>query len=303
MKYSLATIRRDGRAVAAIETGGRWFDLAQVAPELLEPNPARGLINLFENWADREPRLQALAKALVARASEAIPEPSADDFMTPLQYPAKLILTGTNYYDHVKKDAGILSFDKANAVPIFFLKPPTTALAGPGPIAYPAQSVKYDWEIELAVVLGKGGRNIPEAEALDYVAGYTIGLDMSARDWQFHPKHAFKFDLFGGKAFDQSCPIGPRIIPASQIDADSLQMKLFVNGELKQDANTSDMIWNVAEQISLISEHVTLEAGDIVLTGTPSGVGMATNSYLKIGDRVEAHIDSLGELCIDVVAS
>lgn len=303
MKYSLATIRREGRAVPVIETGGDWFDLGEVAPELLQPNPARGLIGLFEQWSDRAAQLDGLAERLAGGAAKPIEPPAADEYLTPLQYPAKLLLTGANYYDHMQKDAGLASFDKSNAVPTFFLKPPTTSLAGQGPIRYPSQTEKYDWEIELAVVLGKGGRNIPLEEAMSCVAGYAIGLDMSARDWQFHPKHPFKFDLFGGKAFDESCPIGPRIVPAAYLDAGAIQMQLFVNGELKQNANTSDMIWPVDEQISLISQHVTLEPGDVILTGTPAGVGMATGTYLKVGDRVEARIDGLGELAIDIVSA
>jgi 2-keto-4-pentenoate hydratase/2-oxohepta-3-ene-1,7-dioic acid hydratase in catechol pathway len=128
-----------------------------------------------------------------------------------------------------------------------------------------------------------------------------VGIDLSARDWQFHPKHLVKFDLFGGKSFGDSCPLGPKITPARFVQHDHLQLKLWVNGELKQNANMSDMIWSLAEQISAISDHVTLEPGDVILTGTPSGVGLASGTFLKVGDTVEAEIDGLGRLSVEIV--
>jgi 2-keto-4-pentenoate hydratase/2-oxohepta-3-ene-1,7-dioic acid hydratase in catechol pathway len=187
-------------------------------------------------------------------------------------------------------------------MPTLFFKPPATTLVGSGKsVRYPTQSKKFDWEIELAAVIGKRARRVRAAAALDCVAGYTIGIDLSARDWQFHPKHLVKFDLFGGKGFDDSCPLGPKIVPARFVDHGNLQLRLYVNGELKQNANTRDMIWSLAEQIEAMSEHVTLDPGDVILTGTPAGVGLATGTYLKVGDRIDAHIDQLGQLSVEVV--
>jgi 2-keto-4-pentenoate hydratase/2-oxohepta-3-ene-1,7-dioic acid hydratase in catechol pathway len=301
MTFSLATIRRANAPVPVMEIAGRYWSLTEVAPELLQSNPRRGLMNIFENWPEAEGKLMALAKDPdPSRALD--PAPAEDDFLTPLQYPAKVVLGGANYYDHMRKDAGITNFTKENAVPVFFLKAPTTTLVGCGKtVRYPTQSQKLDWEVELAAVIGKKIRRVSEAEAAGAVAGYTIGIDLSARDWQFHPKHPFKFDLFGGKSFDDSCPLGPRIVPAQFLDAGNLQLRLSVNGRIKQNANTREMIWYVAEQISLISEHLTLEPGDVLLTGTPAGVGLATGTYLKVGDRVEAEIDGLGRLSVEIV--
>ena len=168
-------------------------------------------------------------------------------------------------------------------------------------VRYPAQSEKFDYELELAFVIGKRGRRITPEVALDHVAGYTIGLDLSARDWQRHPKHLVKFDLFGGKVFDDSCPLGPGIVPARFVDSADLQLRLWVNGELRQDANTSDMIWPVPELVARLSEHVTLEPGDVVLTGTPSGVGLATNTWLAVGDVIDGEITGLGSMQVTVV--
>ena len=301
MTFALATIRRGDKAVPVIETDGRYWSLAQVAPELLQPNPRRGLMNIFESWSESEEKLVALAKNLTThRALE--PAPAADDFLAPLQYPSKVVLGGANYYDHMHKDVGIKDFKKENAVPVFFLKAPTTTLVGCGKsVRYPAHTQKLDWEVELAVVIGKKIRRASQVEATGAIAGYTIGIDLSARDWQFHPKHPFKFDLFGGKSFDDSCPLGPRIVPARFLDAGNLQLRLSVNSEIKQNANTRDMIWSVVEQIMLISEQVTLEPGDVLLTGTPAGVGWATGTYLKIGDKIEAEIEGLGRLAVEII--
>jgi 2-keto-4-pentenoate hydratase/2-oxohepta-3-ene-1,7-dioic acid hydratase in catechol pathway len=301
MTFSLSTLRHNGRPTPVIETQGRYYPLASVAPELVRTVPSRGLMNLFDDWASAEVTLLKLAERL-ERSHDGTILPEPDDFMTPLQYPNKLILGGANYYEHMHKDAKMPDFRKENAIPVFFLKAPTTSLVGSGKtVRYPTQSKKVDWEVELALVIGQRTRRIAEADALKVVAGYAVGLDLSARDWQFHPKHPFKFDLFGGKAFDDSCPVGPKIVPARFVDSGNLRISLSVNGETKQDANTSDMIWSVAEEIASISEHMTLEPGDIVLTGTPAGVGMATNTYLKTGDKIDAEIQGLGKLSVEIV--
>jgi 2-keto-4-pentenoate hydratase/2-oxohepta-3-ene-1,7-dioic acid hydratase in catechol pathway len=305
MTFALATIRHNGQPNPAIEVGDRWYLLAEIAPRLLEPVPSRGLINIFEHWAEREPALIELADDLQSGsigATALSPTPAIAQFMTPLQYPAKVLLMGANYYDHMEKDAPFKDFKKDEKIPTLFFKPPTTTLVGCGKsVRYPAQSEKFDWEGELGAVIGKRARRVSQAEALDYVAGYAVGIDLSARDWQFHPKHLVKFDLFGGKGFDDSCPFGPKITPARFVQHDLLQLKLWVNGELKQNANTSDMIWSLAEQISAMSDHVTLEPGDVILTGTPAGVGLASGAFLKVGDTVDAEIEGLGRLSVEIV--
>jgi 2-keto-4-pentenoate hydratase/2-oxohepta-3-ene-1,7-dioic acid hydratase in catechol pathway len=200
------------------------------------------------------------------------------------------------------KDAGKPDFRKEDGTPVFFLKPPTTSLVGCGKtVRYPVQSGKLDWEIELAVVVGTKLRRASEEEALQGIAGYAVGLDLSARDWQMNPRHPWKFDLFTGKAFDDSCPLGPKLVPARFVDPRNLRLRLLVNGVVKQDASTKDMIWSVAEQVSLLSEHVTLEPGDVLLTGTPAGVGLATDTFLRVGDRIEAEIDGLGKLEVEII--
>jgi 2-keto-4-pentenoate hydratase/2-oxohepta-3-ene-1,7-dioic acid hydratase in catechol pathway len=164
------------------------------------------------------------------------------------------------------------------------------------PVRYPKHSDKLDYEIELALVIGKRARRVGVDDAMQHVAGYAVALDLSARDWQRDPRHMVKFDLFSGKVFDDSCPMGPRIVPANDVDAAALPLKLWVNGELRQDGNTRDMVWSIPELVAELSERVTLEPGDVICTGTPAGVGLRTGTYLAPGDVIDAEIGPLGRL-------
>jgi 2-keto-4-pentenoate hydratase/2-oxohepta-3-ene-1,7-dioic acid hydratase in catechol pathway len=304
MSFSLSTIDVGGTPTAVVQVNGTLYRLAEIAPSVLPVPGPGGLMAVFERWPETERALADAVGRVAADpgAARPVPPPARlEQWLTPLQFPRKVICTGSNYLDHVTKDGGHSSFSKDDNIPVFFLKPPTTTLVGQGAsVRYPAQSAKFDYELELAVIIGRRGRKIAADEAMNYVAGYTIGLDLSARDWQRHPQHLVKFDLFGGKAFDDSCPLGPGIVPARFVDEGNLQLRLRVNGELRQDANTSDMIWTVAEQIACISEHVTLEPGDVIMTGTPAGVGLSTGTWLKAGDVLEAEVTGLGALTVQI---
>ena len=208
---------------------------------------------------------------------------------------------GANYYEHIRVEEGKADFTKEDNIPVFFLKDPRVSLVGPGAVRYPSQSVRFDWEIELAVVVGARLRKCTTEEAKSAIAGYSVGIDLSARDWQMNEAHPFKFDLFTGKAFDDSCPMGPRFVPAKFVDVPALTLKLWVNDELMQNASNDDMVWSPAEQLAAVSQHVTLYPGDLLLTGTPAGVGMGRGRYLNVGDRVEAEISGLGRLKIEIV--
>ena len=303
--FSLATLKVGQAPTPALCIDGRYWALADVAPQLLQPLPGRGLMNVFEDWTHAESVLMEVAQAIESGRMDKPPLPapaSLDDLLTPLQYPNKLVLVGANYYDHMHGDAGRTTFSKETNIPVFFLKPPTTTLVGCGrSVHYPVQSEKFDYEIELAAVIGKRARRLTMDNALDCVAGYTICIDLSARDWQRHPKHLVKFDLFGGKCFDDSCPTGPGIVPARFVQHDDLPLKLWVNGELRQDSNTKHMIWSLTEQLVGITEHLTLEPGDIVSTGTPAGVGMRTGKFLRVGDKIDAEVGPLGRLSVEIV--
>jgi 2-keto-4-pentenoate hydratase/2-oxohepta-3-ene-1,7-dioic acid hydratase in catechol pathway len=303
MTFTLATTLVDGSATPVVVVDGRHHRLSEVAPGLVSREA--GLLSVLRDWEEAEPILVE-AVARIRSGASSVPETPAparlEDWLTPLRFPAKVICTGLNYLEHATKDGGRTSYSKENNVPVFFMKPPTTTLVGQGrSVRYPTQSSQLDYEGELAVVIGKQGRHIQETEALDHVAGYAVALDLSARDWQRHPRHLVQFDLFGGKVFDDSCPLGPGIVPARFIDHTDLRLRLWVNGELRQDATTADMIWSVPELIARISEHVTLEPGDVILTGTPSGVGLATSTWLETGDVVRCEVGDIGAVEVQIV--
>ncbi|MBU8865908.1 fumarylacetoacetate hydrolase family protein [Paenarthrobacter aromaticivorans] len=304
MTFSLATTRIDGTPTPVLSLpDGRLYRIADLSPGLLSDKSPAGLMAVFENWETAEPLLLEAVDTLQERAVQSVDPPvDLGDWLTPLQYPRKVICTGANYYDHVINDGGHAGFSKEDNVPVFFLKPPTTTLVGQGrSVRYPNQTEKFDYELELAFVIGRAGKNIPVGRAREHIAGYTIALDLSARDWQRHPKHLVKFDLFGGKVFDDSCPLGPGIVPARFIDDTNLQLQFRLNGELRQNANTSDLIWSVPELISLISEHMTLEPGDVILTGTPAGVGLATGTWMNVGDQLKGEISGLGAISVEII--
>ncbi len=199
--------------------------------------------------------------------------------------PSKIVAVGRNYRAHAEEMGSSVPKE-----PVIFLKPPS-ALVGPdSTIILPPQSRRVEHEVELAVIIGKKAKNVDINSAMDYVFGYTILLDITARDLQTEAKkRGLPWSV--SKGFDTFAPIGPRIILREDIDPSSLHIWLKVNGELRQDGNTKDMIFPVPFLISYISKIMTLEPGDIIATGTPAGVGPLEN-----GDAVEAGIDGIGIL-------
>jgi len=211
----------------------------------------------------------------------------------PLARPSKIICIGLNYRNHALESKMAIPEE-----PIIFLKS-TTAITGPNdPIIIPKGSMKTDWEVELAVVIGKRASYINELDALDYVAGYMLHNDVSER--------AFQLERGGqwvkGKSCDSFAPIGPWLVTTDEIsNPNNLRMWLTLNGEKVQDENTSDMIFHVPFLISYVSQFMTLLPGDIISTGTPSGVGLALGRYLRPGDVVELGIEGLGTARQEVI--
>jgi 2-keto-4-pentenoate hydratase/2-oxohepta-3-ene-1,7-dioic acid hydratase in catechol pathway len=228
--------------------------------------------------------------------------------LAPVLRPPKLLALARNYQDHITEGGG-QPVDKRRIVPKLFLKP-SSAIIGPDAAVYlPTVSHTTDWEVELAVVIGTRCRNVPLERALDMVFGYTIANDISARttDWgvERDPDQWNEFfDWLNGKWPDGFAPLGPYILTADERpDPQGLALELYLNGERKQHSTTREMISTVAETIAFASRFMTLEPGDIIETGTPSGVGATTGTYVKAGDVMEARIDKLGTLRTPVLAA
>lgn len=212
------------------------------------------------------------------------------EVLAPLVNPPKLICLGLNYYDHA---------DEADAripdEPIIFMKPRTTIIGPNKPIIKPGLVNKLDYEVELAIVIGKRGKNIRVTEARQHIFGYSILNDVSARDIQFKDSQWTR-----GKSFDTFAPIGPNITTANQIgDPNNLKIRTWVNGELRQDSSTKNMVFNVYEIVHHLSKVMTMEPGDIIATGTPAGVGFFMKpepKFLRPNDTITMEIERIGKL-------
>jgi 2-keto-4-pentenoate hydratase/2-oxohepta-3-ene-1,7-dioic acid hydratase in catechol pathway len=263
------------------------------------PVAAAGVLELIERWAEVEPLLRVFDPTTAGEVPGA-------GLVLALRFPRKLICAGANYHSHVSE----MGIQRQNgARPYFFLKPPTTTLIGPDePIAIPADpAARVDWEAELAVVIGTGGKHIAEPDALAHVAGYSALNDISLRGPHrvSNPiAEPFAWDWLASKGADGSAPFGPGIRPAFLVaDPQRLDVRLWVNGELKQSANTADMIDGVAALVAAASELMTLEPGDVIATGTPAGVGVPRGEFLHPGDVVELEVADFGRLSNPVVAA
>ena len=287
MNWSLASYTADGTEGLGI----LYEDGTLVTPADLKRWSSA--LELIKDWPAAEPVLRDLDLA-------GAPPAAYDRLLAPLRWPRKVICAGVNYRRHMAEMGG--EIPAAGWRPFFFLKAPTTSVIGPhDPIVISAPGrARYDWEIELAVIIGTAGKNIEAERALAHVAGYCVTNDVTARG--FHqrdvvPADAFRYDWFAAKSIEGSLPLGPGLTPAFLVpDPQDLRLRLWVNGELQQDESTADMFCSVAELIAAASDVVTLEPGDVIATGTPSGVGAGRGLYLRGGDVVRAAIDGLGAL-------
>ncbi len=261
----------------------------EVTP-LAVPQPERGALRLIQALARGEPMPRAVGPRLPVDAVE---------LCAPLPRPLRsLFCVGRNYRAHAAELAGTVfrdSLPKEDAWPIVFGKLGECVVGPFDPVRMPARqvSVQIDYESELAVVIGRGGIDIPRSRAMDHVFGYTVVNDVSARDVQVRHQ---QWDL--GKSFDSFCPMGPWITSADEVDGRDTRVRGWVNGELRQDGRTRDMIFDIATLVETCSRGITLHPGDVIATGTPSGVGMGFTPprWLKSGDVVRVEIDGLGAI-------
>lgn len=301
-QYKLVTYEaaRGPRAGAVLNDG--VFDLAELTGK---PSYATTL-GVLGDWAKAEALVEAALAKQGTGATRGSPL-AKTRLLAPVLYPSAIFCAGANYSDHMAEMARVFNLapepdpHKAGLTPWHFIKASRTVVETEARIPLPAGTKMLDWESELAAVVGRPAKNVPVEGALDYIAGYTVANDLSARDFVARPNvpetSPFRYDWISQKSFDGACPVGPWIVPAKQIpDPQRLGIKLWVNGVLKQDSDTSKMIFSVAEQIAQLSARLTLHPGDLVLTGTPAGVGMARKEFLKPGDVVRVWIEHVGEL-------
>ncbi len=259
-------------------------------PELLAG--CRDVMDVLRRWEALEPALRDLTAD-----GELVQDPV---LLTPLRYPSKILCSGPNYHDHLAEMGQAGLGDAWTAY--FFFKPPTTSLVGPvDPVLVGPQweSDRVDWEGELAVVIGKGGRDIDASDALSHVAGYAVANDISLRGPHRRdtPAEPFVWDWVASKGADSSLPLGPGVVPVWHVpDTTGLPIRTLVNGSVKQDGNTRDMVLDVPALIADASRLVTLEPGDVIVTGTPAGVGAGRGEFLRPGDLVEVEIPGVGRL-------
>ena len=289
------TFMRDGSArVGVLRDGEHVLDVGEQAGrlKLKLPFDASDMLALISSGTAG---LAAVRKLLQSKGTDLAL--AGLKLLAPIPRPRKNVFcVGWNYLEHFAEGEAIRhNGQDLPAYPVFFSKAPT-AVTGPyDAIPYDAKvSEQIDWEVELAVIIGKNGKNISENEALDYVFGYTVVNDVTARDLQ--RRHGGQW--LKGKSLDGACPMGPWIVTRDELDPNNLRVETRVNGIPKQDSNTRHLYFKVPRLIAELSLGMTLEAGDIISTGTPPGVGFARKppEFLKPGDLLETEIEGIGRL-------
>lgn len=269
--------------------GAQGAALGMLEHEAVRPIGALGFASMLEIIREGSSALER-----IARFADMPGEMLALDavrLLAPIERPGKYLGIGMNYGKH-RAEADRLGIARTEYQTWFNKQ--TTCLNGPFDDVDPGVSKKLDYEVELGVVIGKAAKSIAPANALDHVFGYVVANDFSARDWQFHTP-----TIMIGKSFDTLGPIGPWIVTADEIpDPQKLRLRCFVNAEIRQDSNTSEMIATVSDQIAYLSTAFTLEPGDLLATGTPEGVGVGMEPpvFLKAGDVVRCEIDGIGAI-------
>lgn len=285
MRWVTVATDRGPRACGDFE--GRYVDVNAADPDL--PSSVKGLLAAG-------PEAQRRAWSALARGSVSH-DPVSVRHLAPIPDPQKIVCIGLNYLDHAA-ESGV----PAPPEPVLFSKYPSALIGHLDRIVLPRVSQEIDYEAELVVVIGRRGRNVPREKALEHVGGYTVGHDVSARDWQLN-KPAKQW--MAGKTFDTFAPTGPSLVtPEGVPNPHDLGIRLRLNGQTMQDSSTRQLIFGVDVLIAYLSQIFTLEPGDLIFTGTPPGVGMARKPpvWLKPGDVVEVEIDHLGTLRNSVVA-
>ena len=299
--YKLVTYRAAKGPRAGIVVDEKVFDFAALTGR----SSYATMLAVLNDWKEARALLEKGA-GLKEHKKKGIPLEKAR-LLVPVLYPSAIFCAGANYSDHLMEMARARGINPdpdprtLGLKPWHFIKATRSVVETQSTVPLPEHSRMVDWEAELVAVIGRPAKNVSVDKALGYVAGYTVASDLSARDLSARPhvpdSSPFKYDWIGQKSFDGACPVGPWIAPAKEIpDPQNLSIKLWVNDVLKQDSHTSKMIFSTAEQIAHLSTRITLHPGDLILTGTPAGVGMARHEFLRAGDEVKVWIERIGTL-------
>lgn len=295
MNYALASVEDDVGQTACVVIDGHVIPL-EGRPTMLE------VIGTWETWRRRIEALLADSRPSHGLLLDQV------RLVPPVPEPPNIFMLGANYADHAREMGDVKDgqpVPKPAEGPFVFLKPTTTLVGQGAAVEIPAGASCVDWEVELAAVIGRAGRRIHVSDALDHVFGFTVINDVSVRDRfrRASSPPAMTFDWFSQKSWATTCPCGPVLVPSNQLpDPANLRLTLHVNGRAEQDGNTSDMIFDLREQIAYISDIVPLRVGDIISTGTPAGVGLAKGRFLSPGDVMVAEVAGIGRLENPLVA-
>jgi 2-keto-4-pentenoate hydratase/2-oxohepta-3-ene-1,7-dioic acid hydratase in catechol pathway len=300
--YRLATYQSSEGPRAGLVIDDKVFDAAK----LTRQGAYASVLGILEDWRASQGALKKAAANAGKSRVKGLPL-GRTKLLAPVRWPSAIYCAGANYADHAAEMARRMNRPMepdphSQGLKAWHFIKASRALTDPGAtVKISGVSDQVDWEVELAAVIGRPAKNVPQAKALSYVAGYTAANDLSARDRgrraNIGDTSPFKADWTKHKTFDGSCPLGPWIVPASDVgDPQNLGLKLWVNDVLKQDSNSKGMIFNLAEQIEQLSNAMTLHPGDLILTGTPAGVGSAHGEFLKAGDVVKIWIEKIGTL-------
>jgi 2-keto-4-pentenoate hydratase/2-oxohepta-3-ene-1,7-dioic acid hydratase in catechol pathway len=301
-----------GKAMPAILVGDKVLDLAKALAIYKRKNPVKfgfdTTLAVLADWPKAKVAFKKIADEFTKNAKSAYAKIAVPlkrvKLLAPILYPSSVFCIASNYRDHAKEMGGSGDMpDKATRTPVFFQKTPAQTIVGhDAKIHLPLTSTAIDWEAELAVVIGKPCYNVTKEDVQGYIAGYMVLNDMSIRgpkaeDATTPELKKFRNDRFRRKNWDGSCPIGPWLTPKDFVkDPYNQTIKLWVNGELMQDGNSRDMHYNIEEQISYLSQHITLQPGDVITTGTPAGVGKGKGMWLKAGDKITTTVGQMGTL-------
>lgn len=295
--YRLAVVQGGEGGVAMVESGGKLLPLADIlsGEAAALAAAARDLRPLVEKWDEMEPVIADAVAAQADRIASEGAEEATFSFLPPIALPNKLLCVGVNYRDHIEE----MNIAIDLPYPYCFVKPASNTLRGSGAtVTLPSDATMFDWEAELAIVIGTPARNVSAADALRHVAGYANFNDLSIRD-KLANKSAVGVDWVAMKAADGFAPMGPYLVPARFVaEPQDLPVRLTVNGTVKQDSSTSEMIFGVARIIEHLSSIMTLESGDVIATGTPAGTahGHSPLQWLQRGDEMTVEIGGLGKL-------